>query len=171
MEGFYLTWWGRSLTKLFRISCRIGPSVNDCNDFDKDTQQNLCQWKKHQPVKKKKILPVKRNILPVKKYKNSAREKKKCAWKKQKKVCVKNTFCPWKNPKNEKKRFSRALFFFTGKKNNTGHNDTHYPSLSKSLRKKSHLQLCSNFLRMRVNKMVMYLPFGTKCHIVDSYPS
>ena len=51
------------------------------------------------------------------------------------------------------------------------HNDTHYPSLSKSLRKKSHLQLCSNFLRMRVNKMVMYLPFGTKCHIVVSYPS
>ena len=35
--------------------------------------------KKHQPVKKKKNLPVKRNILPVKKYKNSAREKKKCA--------------------------------------------------------------------------------------------
>ena len=93
------------------------PSVNDCYDFDKNTQQNLCQWKKHQPVKKKKkILPVKRNILPVKKYKNSAREKKKCAWKKQKKVCVKNTFCPWKNPKNEKKRFSRALFFSRGKK-------------------------------------------------------
>ena len=68
------------------------------------------------PWKKKKILPVKRNILPVKKYKNSAREKKKCAWKKQKKVCVKNTFCPWKNPKNEKKRFSRALFFSRGKK-------------------------------------------------------
>ena len=51
------------------------------------------------------------------------------------------------------------------------HNDTHYPFLSLSLCKKGHLQLYSNFLRMRVNKMVMYLPFGKKCHIVVSYPS
>ena len=56
--------------------------------------------KKHQNVKKIKIIPVKRNILPMKKYKTSAREKEKWEWKKLKKVYEKNTLHPWKIRKN-----------------------------------------------------------------------
>ena len=51
------------------------------------------------------------------------------------------------------------------------HHDTHYPSLSFSFRKKRHMQWYSIFFKLRVHKMVMYLPFGKKCHIVVSYPS
>ena len=66
--------------------------------------------------KKKKILPVKRNILPVKKYKNSAREKKSVREKNRKKCAWKTLFAREKNPKNQKNGF-HGYFFFHDQKN------------------------------------------------------
>ena len=70
--------------------------------------------KKHQPVKKK--ISVKRNILPVKKYKNSAREKKKVCVKKTEKSVREKHFPPVKKSEKPTKMFFTGTFFFTGKK-------------------------------------------------------
>ena len=62
---------------------------------------------------------MKRNILSVKKYKTSAREKKKVGVKKTEKSLREKAFPPVKNPKKRQNWFSRALFIFTGKKIHT----------------------------------------------------
>ena len=75
--------------------------------------------KKNTNLCKKKKLPVKRNILPVKKYKNCAREKKKVCVKKTEKSVREKHFPPVKKSKKPKKMVFTGTFFFTGKKKNT----------------------------------------------------
>ena len=71
--------------------------------------------KKNTNLCKKKKLPVKRNILPVKKYKNCAREKKSVREKNRKKCAWKTLSAREKIQKTKKIGF-HGHFFFHGEK-------------------------------------------------------
>ena len=89
----------------------------------------VAREKRKLPVKKIKFLPVKIIFCPWKNHKkpwNCPWKKKSWPWKilkKGKKVPVKKQNCPWKNRQNGQKWFSRAIFFFTGKKKTLAHWD------------------------------------------------
>ena len=72
--------------------------------------------KKNTNLWKKKNLPVKRNILPVKKYKNSAREKKSVREKNRKKCAWKTLSAREKIQKTKKIGFHGHFFFSREKK-------------------------------------------------------
>ena len=82
-------------------------------------RENYIFWKKYQPGKKFKFVPVKPTFPPVKKNQKSAREKNKWAWKNGKKCAWKRFSASEKKRQKCQKGFSRALFIFTGNKIHT----------------------------------------------------
>ena len=115
----YCNLWGNAQNILrFFLSLRVHTFVEINENFAKmvkilsfvDTNE-----KNTYPWKKKKILPVKRNILPVKEYKNSASEKKSVREKNRKKCAWKTLFAPEKIQKTQKNGF-HGHFFFHGEK-------------------------------------------------------
>ena len=74
--------------------------------------------KKKTTREKIKILSVKRNILSVKKYKTSAREKKKVGVKKTEKSLREKAFPAVKKPEKTLKLVFTGNFYFHGKKKN-----------------------------------------------------
>ena len=107
------------LTDIFRISSRIGPSVNACYDFNEDIQQKKYPWKKKVTREKKsKFSPWNEILCPWKNIK-WVPVKKKVGVKKTEKSVREKVLPPVKKPEKTPKLVFTGTFYFHGEKKNT----------------------------------------------------